>query len=76
VAAARAGDAPRADLAALGHVLAERLDVLVVDLLDLVLAEQARLAAAAAHPALLVAATGGLAAVALLGHLVKSSMGP
>ena len=36
-ARARAGDPPRADLAALGDELAQRDEVLVVDLLDLVL---------------------------------------
>ena len=44
VAAARAGDAPRADLAALGDEAAQRRGVLVVDLLDLVLAVRAGLA--------------------------------
>ena len=41
VAAARAGDAPRADLALLGDVAPELVDVLVVDLLDLLAAEVA-----------------------------------
>src|SRR5688572_10157186 len=59
VAAAGAGDPPRADLPALGDELAQRGDVLVVDLLDLVLAEQARLAAAAAWTALLVSPSYG-----------------
>src|SRR5919107_1782448 len=61
VAPASAGDPPRADLAALGDEPAERADVLVVDVLDLVLAEQARLAAPSAGAALLVAPARGLA---------------
>src|SRR3954453_14546208 len=67
VATAGAGDPARADLAALGDEPAKRADVLVVDVLDLVLAEQAGLAAAAAGAALLVAPARGLA-VALLCH--------
>src|SRR5215217_3543455 len=54
VAAAGTGDPPRADLAAVGHVLAERADVLEVDLVDLVAAEPAGLPAAGPGPALLV----------------------
>ena len=44
VAPARAGDAAVADLALLGDVAPELVDVLVVDLVDLVLAEEAGLA--------------------------------
>src|SRR4051794_5870217 len=44
--AARAADAPRADLPLLGDVAAELADVLVVDLVDLRLAEEAGLAPA------------------------------
>src|SRR3954471_12081747 len=69
-AAARARGGPRADLAALGDEPPKRADVLVVDVLDLVLAEQARLAAPAAGAALLVAPARGLA-VALLCHLER-----
>src|SRR5689334_1483786 len=54
VPAARARDPPRADLAAVGDVLAERADVLVVDLVDLVAAEPARLATTGPGSALLV----------------------
>src|SRR3954468_12055929 len=45
---ARACDPPRADLALLRDVAPELVDVLVVDLVDLVLAEEAGLAAAGA----------------------------
>src|ERR1700730_7447254 len=41
---ARARDAPREDLAALGHERPDQLDVLVVDVVDLVCAELADLA--------------------------------
>src|SRR5207237_3766070 len=47
VAPARAADPPRADLPLLGDVAAQLADVLVVDLVDLALAEEAGLAAAA-----------------------------
>src|SRR3954451_5011319 len=47
VAPARAGDAARADLAAIGHELAQRGDVLVIDELHLVAAVRARLAPSA-----------------------------
>src|SRR3954469_9538345 len=53
MAAARPADAARADLAALRHVPPELVDVLVVDLVDVRLAEEARLAPAGAgrgHP--------------------------
>src|SRR5882724_4428307 len=43
VPTARAGDAPGADLAPLRDVPAQLVHVLVVDLVDLVLAEEARL---------------------------------
>src|SRR6478672_7630262 len=43
---AGAGDAPRQDLAALGHERTDQLDVLVVDVVDLVRAELADLAPA------------------------------
>src|SRR5215211_8046288 len=52
VPAARARDAARADLAAVGDELPQRGDVLVVDELDLVAAVLAGLATAAAGPAL------------------------
>src|SRR3954471_22815863 len=42
---AGAGDAPRQDLAALGHERPDQLDVLVVDVVDLVRAELADFAA-------------------------------
>src|SRR4051795_12993060 len=45
VAPARAADAPRADLALLGDVAPQLVDVLVVDLVDLRLAEEAGLTA-------------------------------
>src|SRR5437588_822609 len=48
VGPARADDPPRADLALLGDVAAKLVVVLVVDLLDLVLAEEAALAAGGA----------------------------
>src|SRR4051812_2033564 len=68
MAPARARDPPRADLALLGDELAQRGRVLVVGLLDLLLAIRARLAPAAAGPALLVTSARGLATVALLSH--------
>src|SRR5438270_1527576 len=68
VTAARAGDPPRADLALLGDELAQRRDVLVVDLLDFVAAVLARLSPAARRTALLVAAPNRLAAPARLRH--------
>ena len=71
VAAAGAADPARADLAALGDEPAQRRDVLVVDLLDLVLAERAGLAPAAAGAALLVAPPCGLGS-ACFGHVVES----
>src|SRR4051794_24286668 len=61
-------DPPGADLALLGDELAQRGRVLVVGLLDLLLAIRARLAPAAAGPALLVTSARGLATVALLSH--------
>src|SRR4051812_50155648 len=62
VAPARAADAPRTDLALLRDVAPELVDVLVVDLVDLRLAEKAGLAAAAAggRPALPPGGAGGL----------------
>src|SRR5918912_188025 len=54
VAPAGAGDPGRADLALLAHRAAQRAEVLVVDDVDLVPAELARLAPAAAGWALLV----------------------
>src|SRR3954452_3484052 len=74
VAAAGAGDAPRADLAAVGDQPAQRADVLVVDLVDLVAAVRTGLAPAAAGTALAVAATH-LATVALLGHARSKAPG-
>src|SRR6185312_2591849 len=68
VAPARAGDPARADLALLGDELAQRGDVLVVDLLDLVAAVLTGLAPAAADPALLVAPANRLATSARLCH--------
>src|SRR4051812_37154980 len=68
VAPAGAGDPPGADLALLRDVLAQGRDVLVVDLLDLVPAERAGLAPAAAGSAPLVTSPGRLAAVSLLGQ--------
>src|SRR5262245_14480285 len=68
VAAARAGDAARADLALLGDVAAELVEVLPVHLVDLLLAEVAgpalagplhRLAAAAALALFLVSVASG-----------------
>src|SRR5262245_11269398 len=67
MAAAGAADPARADLPALGDEPAQRRDVLVVDLLDLVLAVRAGLAATPAGTALLVAPARRLAC-ALLGH--------
>src|SRR4029077_14974044 len=71
MATAGTGDPARADLAPLGDEPPQRARVLVVDLLDLVLAEQAGLAAAGATRTLLVPAPR--LAAALLCHLVKSS---
>src|SRR4051812_2910765 len=62
---ARAGDAPRKDLAALGDELLQRLQVLVVDVLDLLYAELADALAAVEElllAALLSGAVGGRAA--------------
>src|SRR5579872_2610667 len=59
---ARPGDPPRQDLAALGHEGTDQLHVLVVDVVDLVRAELADLAAAEHRPAL-----SGLVAGLLLG---------
>src|SRR3954454_6597203 len=67
VPAAGAGYTPRADLAAVADELAERRDVLVVDVLDLVAAVLAGLPAAGAGPALLV--TPARRPAALLCHL-------
>src|ERR1700760_4662865 len=64
VAQARARDPPRADLALLGDELAQRRDVLVVDLLDLVAAVLARLAPGAADAALFVIAAHRLLGLA------------
>src|SRR5262249_48773015 len=62
VAAAGAADPARADLPLLGDVAPELGDVLVVDLLDLALAEEARLAPAAGERGgALSAASVGLA---------------
>src|SRR4051794_9904385 len=72
MAAAGAGDPPRADLAALGDELAQRRDVLVVDELDLVAAVLARLAAAAAGTTLAV--TPARRPAALLRHVGKTSL--
>src|SRR5262249_32621694 len=68
VAAARARDPARPDLALLRHELPQRRAVLVVDLLDLVPAVLARLAPSAPGTALLVAPAYRLAASARLGH--------
>ena len=65
VAAAGASDSARADLALLGDELAQRGDILVVDLLDLVAAVLAWLAPSATGPALLVSSPDWLAATAL-----------
>src|ERR687898_592113 len=70
VAAAGARDAARADLAAVGHVLLEGRDVLVVDLIDLVAAVAAGLAAAGTGAALLV--TPARRPAALLRHCGKN----
>src|SRR5215207_8003964 len=67
VPAARARDAARADLAAVRDELAERRDVLVVDVVDLVAAVLAGLPATGAGPALLV--TPARRPAALLCHL-------
>src|SRR5439155_8110351 len=66
VPAASARDPPRADLPLLGDELAQRHDVLVVRLLDLVLAERAGLAPACAGAASLLTPPGGLPAATLL----------
>src|SRR3954453_13823597 len=66
---ARAGDAARADLAAVRDELTQRGDVLVVDELHLVAAVLARLAAAAAGPTLPV--TPARRPAALLRHCWK-----
>src|SRR5438067_9815747 len=49
---ARAGDAARQDFAALRHERADQLDVLVIDVVDLVRAELAHLAATEQRPPL------------------------
>src|SRR2546423_13385153 len=72
VAAAGAGDAPRPDLAAVGDQPAQRADVLVVDLLDLVAAVRTGLAPTASGTALAFAAAR-VATVALLGHAVSKA---
>src|SRR4051812_16840466 len=72
MAAAGAGDAPRADLPLLGDELAQHRDVLVVRLLDLVLAERARLPAASAGSASLLTPSGRLPAATCL----RQSLGP
>src|SRR5262249_9166452 len=65
---ARAGDAPRKDLAALGDEALEQLDVLPVDVLELLRAELAALPRAdedlLARPALAAAARGPAASAA------------
>src|SRR4051794_23571188 len=66
VATAGAGDAARADLAALGDEPAQRADVLVVDLGDLVAAVRAGLAPGGPGAALLLAPAR--TRFALLGH--------
>ena len=68
MAPARAGDPARADLALLRDELAQRDDILVVDLVDLVAAVLTGLAPSAADPTLLVAPANRLAATACLGH--------
>src|SRR2546429_9873038 len=70
VAAAGSGDARGADLPLLAHRPAKRGEVLVVDNVDLVPAELARLSAGAAgrSPASLPPAAGGLLAATLLCH--------
>src|SRR4051794_20858271 len=74
VAPAVAGDTGRADLALLAHSPPQRSEVLVVDDVDLVAAELARLAPAAATLALLVTpATLGRGPATLLRH-AKSSL--
>src|SRR5689334_7653801 len=70
--AAGAGDAARADLPLLGDELAQRRDVLVVDLVDLVAAERAGLAPPAAGSASLLTPPGRFPAVPLL----RQSPGP
>src|SRR3954454_8348368 len=67
VPAAGAGDAARADLAAVADELAEGRDVLVIDVVDLVAAVLAGLPAAGAGPTLLV--TPARRPAALLCHL-------
>src|SRR5581483_8346930 len=60
VAPARPADAAVADLALLRHVAPKLVDVLVVDLVDLRLAEEARLAPAGARRAALPARRGAI----------------
>src|SRR4051812_282559 len=69
MAAAGSGDAARADLAAIRDELPERVDVLVVDELDLVAAVLAGLAAPAAGTALAI--TPARRPAALLCHVRK-----
>src|SRR4051812_11673603 len=57
---ARARDAPRQDLPALRHERAQQLHVLVIDVVDLVCAELANLAAAEHRPALSLLLVRGL----------------
>src|SRR5437899_12841071 len=57
---ARARDAPRENLAALGHERPDQLDVLVVDVVDLVRAELADLAPAEQRAALALFLVAGL----------------
>src|SRR4051794_35371295 len=66
VTTAGAGDPPRANLALLGHELAQGGDVLVIDLVLLVAAERARLAPPATGSALLVSPPGRLPAASSL----------
>src|SRR3954454_12965969 len=76
VAAAVAGDAGRADLALLAHGAAKRREVLVVDDVDLVLAEVARLAPAPARralPSVSPAAAFGLLPASGLRHSGRTS---
>src|SRR5262245_6941250 len=62
---ARARDPPRQDLAALGHERPDQLHVLVVDVVDLVRAELADLAAAEQRAPLLLALFAALLIAAL-----------
>src|SRR5215216_658848 len=73
VAAARARDAARADLASVRDELPQRGDVLVVDELHLVAAVRAGLATAAAGPALPI--TPARRPAALLRHCWNPSLG-